>query len=329
MRRDAERPGAGVGGEQQGDGRRGAPGAGALVETMRDGPGAEGVAGHRVGEGRVEVPGIVLVEKPQQGRRVAGDQLPAARERLEEGAGVGAGLAEAIPTAEFVGPALGRGERGQMGLGLDPLAAVVAPRVAGDLRRSVEEADGVFRGHQRQGTPNQRVGNGIVVAVEAEVRRLPRDPRAHELAGEGVIRERQQAGAFLVQGIRDAPAGGITGHRPLMGRVGDPLRELRVEILDRREAPGREEGVAQVLDHALHAAFLITPGHGAGLRREVVVAGELEQPRVEADVLAGPLEDDAFQVVIQQDSRAPTQRGERLDVATRKLSSVWSRAKRA
>jgi hypothetical protein len=46
---------------------------------------------------------------------VAGDQLAAAGERLEEGVGVRAGLAEAIPTAEFVGPALGCGERGQMG----------------------------------------------------------------------------------------------------------------------------------------------------------------------------------------------------------------------
>ena len=200
---------------------------------MRDGPGAEGVAGHRVGEGRVEVPGIVLVEETEQGRRVAGDELPAAGERVEEGVGVGAGLAEAIPTAEFVGPALGRGERGQMGLGLDPLAAVVAPGVAGDLRRSVEEADAVFRGHQRQGAPDQRVGDGIVVAVEAEVRRLPRDHRAHEVAGEGVLRERQQARAFLVQGVRDAPAGGIAGHGPLMRGVGDPLGELRVEILDR------------------------------------------------------------------------------------------------
>jgi hypothetical protein len=56
--------------------------------------------------------------------------------------------------------------------------------------------------------------------------------------------------------------------------------------------------VAEVLDHALHAAFLIAAGDGAGLRGEVVVAGELEQPRVEADVLAGALQDDAFQVVI-------------------------------
>jgi hypothetical protein len=246
---------------------------------------------------------------------VAGDELPAAGEGVEEGVGVRAGLAEAIPAAQLVRPALGRGERGQMALGLDPLATIVAPGVAGDLGGAVEDPDLEFGGHEGEGPPNQGVRDRVVVPVETEVRRLPGDPGAHELAGEGMIRERQQVGAFLVQGVPDAPAGGIAGHGPLMGGLGDPLRELPIEGLDRREAPRREERVTEVLDHPLHAAFLIAAGHGAGLRGEMVVAGELEQPRVEANVRAGPLEDDAFQVVIQQGPRAPAQRGERLDVA--------------
>ncbi len=97
-----------------------------------------------------------------------------------------------------------------------------------------------------------------------------------------------------------------------------PLGELGIEVVDRAEGPGREEGVAQVLDHPLHAAFFIAAGHGAGLRGEVVVAGELEQPRVEADVLAVAFEDDAFQVVVQEHSRHAPQGGEGLDVAAEK-----------
>src|SRR3546814_10644988 len=61
---------------------------------------------HRVGERRVELPGIVLVEEPEQGRRVAGDQLAAAGEGVEEGGGVGTCLTEAIPAPQLVRPAL-------------------------------------------------------------------------------------------------------------------------------------------------------------------------------------------------------------------------------
>jgi len=47
----------------------------------------------------------------------------------------------------------------------------------------------------------------------------------------------------------------------------------------------------------------------------VVVAGELQQTRVEADVLAEPLEDDALQIVIEQDPWHPTEGGEGFNVA--------------
>jgi hypothetical protein len=48
----------------------------------------------------------------------------------------------------------------------------------------------------------------------------------------------------------------------------------------------------------------------------VVVAGEEEHGLVESDVIAGPLEDDALQVVVEDRPRHAAQRGERLDMAT-------------
>src|SRR5262249_11035889 len=106
---DAEGARPRVGRQEAGGGRWGPTGAGALVEAVRDGSGAEGVPGHRVREGGVELPGLVLVEEAEQGRGVARDEFPAAGEGLEEGVGVRAGLAEAIAAAELVRPALGRG----------------------------------------------------------------------------------------------------------------------------------------------------------------------------------------------------------------------------
>ena len=124
-----------------------------------------------------------------------------------------------------------------------------------------------------------------------------------EVARKRMRGQREQARAFLVQGVGDAAAGGIAGHGALMRGVGDPLGELGVEVVDGGEAARGEERVAEVLDHPLDAAFLIAAGDGARLRGEVVVAGELEQARVEADVLAEALEDDTFQVVVEQDAR--------------------------
>src|SRR5206468_4393039 len=103
MGRDPEVPHAGVRRQEEWDGRRGAPGAGALVEAVRDGPGTERVPGHRVGEGRVEFPGIVLVEETEQGRGVAGHEFAAASEGVEEGLGVGTRLAESVAAAQVVG----------------------------------------------------------------------------------------------------------------------------------------------------------------------------------------------------------------------------------
>src|SRR5262249_60806044 len=100
----------GVGRQEPREGRRGPPSAGALLQAVSDRPGTEDLAGHGVGESRVEVGGAVLLQALEQGDRVAGDEVPAAGEGLEEGVGVRAGLAEAIAAAELMGPALGRGE---------------------------------------------------------------------------------------------------------------------------------------------------------------------------------------------------------------------------
>ena len=49
-----------------------------------------------------------------------------------------------------------------------------------------------------------------------------------------------------------------------------------------------------------------------------VAAGEIQEARGEADVVAEPLEDDAFQMVIKQDPWHPTEGGEGFDVAPEK-----------
>ena len=86
-----------------------------------------------------------LIEQAEQARGVAGERVAAAGEGLEEGLGVRAGVPEAIAAAQVVRAALLGGERGEVGVVLDPLAALVAAGVARDLGRAVEEAHDCVR----------------------------------------------------------------------------------------------------------------------------------------------------------------------------------------
>ena len=147
------------------------------------------LAGEGVGERGIEVGGAVAVEEAEQACGVGGQAIAAAGEVLEEGVGVGAGLAEAIPAAQVVGVPLGGGERGQVGLGLDDAArdrsergwraTSVAPsrmRTEGSLATRVS------------GRRTRRMRDRVVVAVEADVGRLAGDDGADEIAGEGMRR---------------------------------------------------------------------------------------------------------------------------------------------
>ena len=102
MGRDAQVPGAGIGGQKARDGGRAAPGAGALVEAMGNGPRTEGLAGQGVGERGIELAGVIRVEEPEEVRCVGSQALPAAGEGVEEGMGVRARLAQAIPAPQLV-----------------------------------------------------------------------------------------------------------------------------------------------------------------------------------------------------------------------------------
>ena len=67
-------------------------------------------------------------------------------ERVEEGGGLRAAVAETIPAAEVVRAPLLGDERGEMGVVFDAVAAIVAARVAGGLGGAVEQADLVLGG---------------------------------------------------------------------------------------------------------------------------------------------------------------------------------------
>jgi hypothetical protein len=73
--------------------------------------------------------------------------------------------------------------------------------------------------------------------------------------------------------------------------------------------------VPEVLDRPLDFALLVAAIRRARFRGEVILPGQLEQPRVVADVVAHPFEDDALQIVVQEGAGHPPECLERFHVA--------------
>src|SRR6516162_9561967 len=104
-------------------------------------------------------------------------------------------------------------------------------------RTSCSEATGQRPAHEG-------VRDRVVVAVEAEVRRLAGAHGAQELAGEGMLGERQEPGLLFGEGL---PHGLVAaaGDEARMRDLGDPASQLGVEILDGAKRAGGEERMAQ------------------------------------------------------------------------------------
>lgn len=86
----------------------------------------------------------------------------------------------------------------------DLLALVVAARLTGQDLSGVGDADCAGIGEHRQPSPHMGVRNGVVVEVEADIgrfARLDRDLLDQEI---WTIRQRQQPGRFLGEGLADA-----------------------------------------------------------------------------------------------------------------------------
>jgi hypothetical protein len=159
MGRDAQLAHARIIGQHDGDRRRQPAGVAALIEDVRDGDGAEGAPRAGLAEGRIEGAGADLVEEPQQLGRGSGQGLAAEGQCVEEGGGVRAGLPEAIAAPELRRAVLLGDERGQVGIVFNPLSALVAARVAGDLGEAVEDPHDIFGGDEGEGAADECVGD--------------------------------------------------------------------------------------------------------------------------------------------------------------------------
>ena len=214
----------------------------ARFEDVGDGAGAEGVSLEGVVDGGGEFLRPVVVEQREQPGAMRSQRLPAFCEPFEEGGGGGDGGAEPVAGGVDVGLAGGGEQPFQMRGVLDGLSGVVAAGMAGQLGLLVEDADAGGAGEQRQGLADVGVGDGVEIAVEADVGGLAGADDAHEVGLEGMGGERQEAGLLVGPDVGN----GAVGHLGVASLVGDlvaPASELGVEVVEVAEGPGGEEGV--------------------------------------------------------------------------------------
>ena len=82
-----------------------------------------------------------------------------------------------------------------------------------------------------------------------------------------------------------------------------PAAKLRVQIVDIGKGPRGKERMAEVLNLALDLALLIAAPGRTGPRGKVIVAGELEQPRMKPNGGALAFEHGTAEVVVDQGPR--------------------------
>ncbi len=138
-----------------------------------------------------------------------------------------------------------------------------------NLLVTIDHADGRFRGHEREWFPDERVRDGVIVAVEANVGRLARGDGLHVARVERMLGQRQEALLLVGEGLGDG-AGGVSGNATTVDDAIDPGVELLIEIRKGRERARREEGLAEVADPSLDAALFVAARDADGGGSEVI-----------------------------------------------------------
>ena len=191
----------------------------------------------------------IVVEQGQEPDRVMPQRLAAGGQSLQQRRDGRHREAQAVPAGVDVG-LTGRGHEAlDVRRLLDGLAGVIAPGMARQFLRPVDEADGGGARQQRQRAADVRVGNRVAIAVEAHVGELPRNDRAHQ-------RRSQTDGPATAAGAAARPRRPRHGAVPLLGmgalvrQLVAPAPELRIEIVDILKRARGKEGIAEVAGSA-------------------------------------------------------------------------------
>src|SRR5207244_7240945 len=132
------------------------------------------------------------------------------------------------------------GECSEVGLVFDLLTHIPASVVPGDFYVAVEDPNDGVGGDERQRLPDERVRDGVVIAVEANVRRLARGHGLRMERVEAMLGERQEPLSLLDERLRDGTRV-VSGNSSCVHDALEPCVELLIEVGEARARSSSEE----------------------------------------------------------------------------------------
>ena len=94
---------------------------------------------------------------------------------------------------------------------------------------------------------------------------------------------------------------------PIRGLTVAPGRGLGVQIIQILPGPSGEKRIANVTDGPFHATLLVAARDRDRPRLEAIMAGELQEERIEADRIPLTFQDSTLKIVIENDPHTPRQ----------------------
>src|SRR6185369_16494416 len=273
--------------------RNGTP---ALLAERRERTWVVHPAGEHLHDGRREELRAVEVEELQRprghGSEVAAGVDPALIERVDGGDHrpkpvAALGLAGDLALGDEGGAVLGR---------FDHLPSAPAARVASDHGGAIEETHLAIVGGEGERLLHVVGWDRVLVDVEPAGGGLVDDDGDHLVRRRERARERQEPRPLVVETLTY----GASRERRVLPRVRDLVEEaeeLAVSLFDAPDDATSEEPLADEADHALDVALLVGLPRRAELEADGVVAGEIEQQRVEPRCRAVTLENDGLRVI--------------------------------
>ena len=241
-----------------------------LIDEVTHAGEVRGVGVERGGDGTFEGDGSMGVEQLDESADEDAEVVVALGGGDEQGLGRRGGVVEAVGGAVLAGETLVAFELFDVGGVLDLLAPVDRARMGGEDGAGVEDAHGLQRGRDEESSSDVAVRDGVVVAVESHVGRFADLHLDTFFAGEGVVGELEQVGAFLGEDLGDG-ALSVLGTGAFGGASPAPLIGLVIEVVEVVESPGAEEALTGKADEPFHPAF----GEGCQLQPIRTVSSRL------------------------------------------------------
>src|SRR5262249_51783877 len=189
---------------------------------------------------------------------------------------------------------------GDMVLLFDRLAGVVAARMLGNFFCGPgDQPHRRRRRDQGERLLPMRMGDRVAIPVEAHVGGFAGGDDPLHGGVEGMRGEREKPRLLVREELGDGVIG-VLGMAALMRDLVAPAPKLRVQIVDIAKRPRGKERVPEVLNLALDFPLLIAPARRTGSGGKVIVAGELEPPRMKPNGTALTFEHGTAKVVVDE-----------------------------